>query len=191
MKKITLSILALFFSFGLSAQTHFGIKGGLNFNSSKDIHFKEITTDSDTWNTTGWHAGILLHAKLPLGFAFQPELLYSVKHYGIRDYKFDFNYVELPLGIQWGIDLILLRPFVFGSPYLSYLAATGGKAKEWDGIKNFGYGFGAGFGLDLWKLQVMAKWNWALGTLGNIGKTDIVFGKNNLNGFQLSLGILF
>ncbi|MCL2738423.1 MAG: PorT family protein [Bacteroidales bacterium] len=188
MKRITVSILALFLAIGLSAQTHFGIKGGLNFNNAKDI---TLGNGAVSWNSTGWHAGILIQAKLPLGFAFQPELLYSVKNFGSKEYKFDFSYVELPLGLQWGIDLLLLRPIVFASPYVSYLAAVGGKAKDWDGINNFGYGCGAGFGLDLWKLQFLFKWDWAFGSLGDIGKNDVDFSKSNLNGFHVSLGILF
>jgi len=191
MKKVTLSILALLFAFGLSAQTHFGIKAGLNFSSHKDIKFKDVTTNSDTWNSTGWHVGILGQAKLPLGFAFQPELLYSVRNYGLKEYKFDFSYVELPLNFQWGLDLLILRPYVFVGPYLSYLASMGGKAKDWDGVKNLGYGCGAGFGIDLWFLQITGKWNWAFGTLGDIKKSDIIFENSNLNGFQLSVGILF
>jgi len=191
MKKIVFTFFVLLFAAGLSAQTRFGVKGGLNFNSPKDIKFKEVTTNSDTWNSTGWHAGILLQAKLPLGFAVQPELLYTVKHYGSKNYKFDFNYVEFPLNIQWGIDLLLLRPYVFGSPYISYLAGMGGKAKEWDGVKNLGYGCGAGFGVDIWILQITGRWNWAFGTLGDIKKSDVNFEKSNLNGFQLSVGLLF
>ncbi|MCL2727111.1 MAG: PorT family protein [Bacteroidales bacterium] len=195
MKKITICILALFFAFGLSAQTHFGIKGGLNFSSHKDIKFKEGGNSSVSWNSTGWHAGILVQAKLPLGFAFQPELLYSVRKFDSKistaNYKFDFSYVELPLNLQWGIDLLIFRPYVFAGPYVSYLASMGGKAKEWDGVKNLGYGCGAGFGIDLWILQITGKWNWAFGTLGDIGKSDIVFGSSNLNGFQLSVGLLF
>ncbi|MCL2502974.1 MAG: PorT family protein [Bacteroidales bacterium] len=188
MKKITLSIVTLLMTLGLSAQTHFGIKGGLNFNNTKDITFEK---NSVSWNSTGWHAGILIQAKMPLGFAFQPELLYSVKKYGFRDHKFNLSYVELPLNFQWGIDLLILRPFVFAAPYVSYLASKGGEANEWKGVKNIDYGCGAGFGLDLWKLQVMFKWNWAFGTLGNMDKNEISFNKSNLNGFHVSLGILF
>ena len=184
MKKITLSFLALFLAFGLSAQTHFGIKGGLNFNSYKDVELHNN-------NSTGWHAGILLQSKLGLGFAFQPELLYSVNNFGTKEHKFNMSYVELPLNLQWGLDLILIRPFVFGSPYINYLTSMGGKAKDWDGFNSFGYGCGAGFGLDLWKLQVVAKWNWAFGSLGDIKTNEIAFNKSSLNGFQLSLGLLF
>ena len=188
MKKITLSLLALFLTIGLSAQTHFGVKGGLNFNSIKDI---SVSNSNVSWNATGWHAGVVLQAKLPLGFAFQPELLYSVKSFGQKDYKFDLNYIELPLNLQWGIDLMILRPFVMAAPYVAYLTAMGGKAKDWDGVKNFDYGLGLGFGLDIWKIQITGKWNWGLGKLGNIKHDSWTINDSTLSGFQLSLGLLF
>ena len=187
MKKITLSIGILLFAIGLSAQSHFGIKGGLNFNSIKDIEVRNKSVS----NNTGWHAGVLLHGKLPLGFAFQPELLYSVKNFGSKEEKFNLHYIELPLNVQWGIDLILLRPFVMASPYISYLARVGGEAKKWDGTKSLDYGFGLGFGLDIWKLQVTGKYNWGFGKLGNIQKDDWKVNDSTLQGFQLSVGLFF
>ena len=190
MKKFVLSFLALFIVIGLSAQKHFGIKAGLNFDNAKEIKWSSETIDK----STGWHAGFLLLAKLPLGFAFQPELLYSVKKYGKREHKFELSYIELPLNFQWGIDLLLLRPFVMASPYISYLAKVGGHATEWNKEKklnNLDYGFGLGFGLDLWKLQVTAKYNWGLGKLGNIKTDKWELNDSSLKNFQLSLGILF
>ena len=186
MKKIT-TILALFITLSLSAQTHFGIKGGLNFNSIKDIEFANKSVS----NNTGWHAGILLQAKLPMGFAFQPELLYSVKNLGSRDQKFNLQYIELPLNLQWGIDLLLLRPYVMAGPYISYLASYGGKAKEWDGVKNLDYGLGAGLGIDIWKLQITGKWSWGFGKLANVQSGDWKVNDSTLKGFQLSIGLLF
>lgn len=191
MKKISLLLTALFLCAGLSAQTHFGIKAGLNFNDIKDI---SVSSSGVSWNKTGWHAGLVLQAKLPLGFAFQPELLYSVKNYGSKEYKFDLNYIELPLNLQWGIDLLIIRPFVMASPYISYLAGVGGEATKWNKDKklnNFDYGFGLGFGLDLWKLQITGKYNWGFGTLGNIQTSDWKINDSKQKTFQLSLGILF
>ena len=192
MKKITLSALALLFAIGLSAQTHFGIKGGLNFDNMKIKNIPDVSVK----NATGWHAGVAMQAKLALGFVFQPELLYSVKSIGLnglssKNSTVNFNYIELPLNLQWGVDLIILRPFVMASPYLSYLLGTNGKPQEWSGVKNIDYGFGAGFGVDIWKLQVTGKWNWGFGKLGEIKHNDISVNANNLKGFQLSLGLLF
>ena len=187
MKKSLFTLLLLSLAMGLSAQTHFGIKGGLNFNSIKDIEFANKSVS----NNTGWHAGVLLQIKLPMGLAFQPELLYSVKNFGDKDQKFDLNYLEMPLNLQWGIDLLILRPFVMAGPYFSYLAGHGGKAKDWDGVKNFDYGLGAGIGIDIWKLQVTGKWSWGFGKLGNVESGDWKVNNSTLNGFQLSIGLLF
>jgi len=192
MKKITLSILALFLVLGVSAQTHFGVKGGLNFDKMKvkEVQFKEN-------NSTGWHAGVLLNAKLPLGFALQPEVLYSVRTIGFPDLKVvnyskvDFKYIEVPINIQWGIDLIILRPFVMASPYFSYLLGVGDKKNEWDGINKIDYGLGLGAGVDVWKLQVTAKYNWGFGKLGDVKKSDWKVNDSTFGGLQLSVGILF
>jgi len=185
MKGITLSILALFLAIGLSAQTHVGIKGGLNYT---DLKLKEVKFK----NNTGWHAGLLLQSKLPLGFAFQPEVLYSVKSFKLMsDNNISFNYIEVPVNIQWGIDLILLRPFVMAAPYFSYLLKVGDSKSEWDGAKSVDYGFGLGGGLDIWKLQVTCKYNWGFGNLGSVKSSDWKVKDSNLQGFQLSVGLLF
>jgi hypothetical protein len=193
MKKISLSILALFFAIGLSAQVHFGVKGGLNFDNMK---MKEIKLKNN--NSTGWHAGVLLNVKLPLGFALQPEVLYSVKSIGWKDYmntkvdnKVNFKYIEVPVNIQWGVDLILLRPFVLASPYFSYLLGIGNAKNKWEGVKDIDYGLGLGIGLDIWKLQITGKYNWGFGNLGNIQTGDWKVNDSTLRGFQLSVGILF
>ena len=194
MKKITLCVLTLLFAIGLSAQTHFGIKGGLNYHRMK---IKEVNLKTD--NSTGWHAGVLLQAKLPFGLAFQPEVLYSVRSFeyyplslsGNKAPKLNFNYIEVPINIQWGIDLILLRPFVMASPYFSYLLSVNDKKNDWKGFNNVDYGLGLGAGLDLWMLQVTAKYNWGFGTLGNANSGDIKINDGTFKGLQLSVGILF
>ena len=189
MKKITLSFLVLFIAIGLSAQTKFGIKGGLNFDNMK---VKDVQLKNN--NSTGWHAGVLLNLKLPLGFALQPEVLYSVKSLGWKDFpdsNVKFKYVEVPVNVQWGIDLILLRPFVMASPYFSYLLSMGDAKNKWDGVKNVDYGLGLGVGVDIWKLQVTGKYNWGFGKLGNIQKSDWKVNDSTLQGLQLSVGLRF
>lgn len=185
MKKVTLSVLALLFAVGLSAQTHFGIKGGLNFNNLKEVEWKNN-------NSTGWHAGILFQAKLPLGFTLQPEVLYSVKSLKLwDDAKLNFNYIEVPINIQWGIDLIIFRPFVVAAPYFSYLLSVGNNKNRWDGAKDIDYGFGLGVGVDIWKIQITGKYNWGFGNLGSVKSADWKVNDSTLKGLQLSLGLLF
>ena len=183
-------MLALFLVLGLSAQSHFGIKGGLNYSSLK---VKNGEWKNNT--STGWHAGVLLQAKLPLGFALQPEVLYSVKSvdfgYFDKGAKVNFNFIEVPVNIQWGIDLILFRPYVMASPYFSYLVSVGDQKSQWEGAKSVDYGFGMGFGIDLWKLQLTVKKNWGFGNLGHVDSDTWKMNDHTLQGFELSVGLLF
>jgi len=189
MKNVTLSVLVLFITLGLSAQTSFGIKAGLNFDNMK---VKDVQLKNN--NSTGWHAGVLLNIKLPLGLALQPEVLYSVKSLGWKNYQDSeakLKYIEVPVNLQWGIDLILLRPFVMASPYFSYLLSVGSSKNKWEGVKEVDYGFGLGIGVDIWKLQVTGKYNWGFGKLGNIQTSDWKVNDSTLQGLQLSVGIRF
>jgi hypothetical protein len=191
MKKITLSLLALFLVVGASAQVHFGVKGGLNYT---DLKLKDV----ELKNKTGWHAGVVVQAKLPLGFAFQPEILYSVNSAKggkssklPNDFCVDLSYIEVPVNIQWGIDLMLLRPFLMAGPYFNYLLKVGETNMKWDGTKGINWGIGLGGGIDIWKIQVALKYNWQFGNLGNFDVSDAKFDKSKLSGFQISLGLLF
>ena len=187
MKKFSLSTLALFCAVGLSAQAHFGIKGGLNFDNMK---VKEVQLKDN--NSTGWHAGVLFNVKLPLGFALQPEVLYSERKVDLwQDHHVKFKYIEVPVNVQWGLDLILLRPFVMASPYFSYLLKVGDTKNQWDGAKNVDYGLGLGVGIDIWKLQVTGKYDWGFGNLGRVQSSDWKVNDSTLRGFRLSVGLLF
>ncbi|MBQ1929179.1 MAG: hypothetical protein II344_00910, partial [Bacteroidales bacterium] len=71
---LILGILLCAASFA-NAKGGFGIKAGLNFQSLDDISFSNINYTLN--RKTGWNAGILYKISLPLGFAVQPELMYS------------------------------------------------------------------------------------------------------------------
>jgi len=195
MKKIVISAIALFFALNLSAQSHWGIKAGVNLPS--DLKVNSSAAIESAWKgRTGWHAGLLLQLNIPVvGLSIQPELQYSTTKYEVAgtNYNMEFGHLELPVNIEWGIDLLLLRPFVVAAPYINYGVTYGG---EW--IKNkdvdwndFGYGFGLGAGIEIWRLQIMGKYNWALGNLSKVKTEDWGLNKSKLNNFQLSVAILF
>ena len=89
-----------------------------------------------------------------------------------------------------GINLLLFRPFVFASPYVSYAISKGGEfsSVDWDSLNRLDYGVGLGAGVELWKLQVSGKYNWSMKKL-NSNQMDI--GDAKLKGFQLSVAFLF
>ena len=213
MKKILLIAVMLLTFIGADAQVRFGIKGGVNFNSMSDIKIGDLKNSFD--NRSGFNAGILVQAKSPvIGLAIQPELLYTSKGAmwaptssdavnEVLDAKktIRMDYLELPVNIQWGLDLLVLRPYIQVSPYVSYAISKKGDIAdvEWNNLNRFDYGVGLGAGVEIWKFQISGKYSWSLGTLSDF-KNDIpelgIFAKDKINGakmrgFELSLAFLF
>ena len=109
--------------------------------------------------------------------------------------EIEMDYLTLPINIQLGLDLLILRPFIVVSPYISYALQKGGDLtnQDWDDINRFNYGVGAGVGLDIWKLQIMGKYNWGLGKLESATNTtwEEKYENAKIQGFQLSVAFLF
>lgn len=208
-KSIILGLLISVCTFSaLTAQVRFGVKGGLTYNDYKDI--TESGSLQSAWKSqSAFDVGFVLHAKLPLGFAVQPELLYSRKGAGLTlegdiDYgTFKMDYIEVPVGIQWGIDIFFIRPFLSVTPYISYaikkeVEILGDLLEHtsWDDTDRFDYGIGLGGGIDIWKFQISAKYNWGFGKISTIKDlnlqeiSDKIDSKKNRT-FELSLAFLF
>ena len=203
MKKIAILFSVILLSTTVYGQ--FGIKAGLNFNSMKDFNVNELQSSFE--GKTGFHVGVLYKLNLPLGFALQPELMYtqkggSIDMGGRASGDIKMNYLQLPVNLQWGVDLVLFRPFVMVSPYIGYAIAKGDGFKdvEWDNLNKFEYGVGIGAGLDIWKFQVSGRYCWDLGTISDFkgdsfgeGFEDVFRAMNNgkNRGFELSIAFLF
>jgi hypothetical protein len=201
MKRILILVTA-FMLLSVQGFSQFGIKGGLNFNSLEDINLKGVK-DFDIGNSTGFNVGILYKTKIPLvGLTIQPELIYSQTNSsinteiaGLSNLNGDLKIgtLMLPVGLQWGIDLMLFRPFIQAVPYIGYTVNTQNKITNlnWN-VDKFKYGIGLGAGLDIWKLQISGRYNWDLGDVAEFewkGVDTFKGGKNK--GFELSLAILF
>ena len=183
------ALLMMSLCFGDKASAgNFGVLGGANFST---MSVKEI----DTRSSTQWHAGVVYKLNLPLGFHLQPALLYNVKGAELEQLKSNLSvgYLEFMASVQWGIDLILFRPFIDVSPFVGYgLNGWGDLKALWEQDANkFEYGVGIGGGLDIWRFQIAARYNWNLGPLMN-GKTGVGTLKNaNFSGVTLSLAYFF
>ena len=141
-----------------------------------------------------------------MGFSIQPSLIYQVKGAKTEvltiDSEIKVGYLELPVSFQWGPDLLLFRPFVDVSPFVGYglntsnwSELTGEVKNAWDYGNRWEYGIGLGGGLEIWKLQVVARYNWdfapfvkpeAFAQFGQAVKESMKFG-----GVTLSLALLF
>jgi hypothetical protein len=187
----------------------FGVKAGMNFNSLGDVKADydkssiANSLESAVQNKTGFHVGVLYKFQIPLvGVAVQPELIYSqtkgdvkLEYSGLSAMKSEISvdYLQLPVSLQWGLDLILLRPFIQVVPYIGYCINKDTSIKDLKLKTNdFNYGVGLGAGLDVWKLQVSGRYCWDLGNMADYewnGLSTLKGGKNK--GFQLSLALFF
>lgn len=180
----------------MRAQSGFGIKGGLSYNSMSDIEIENW--ESSFKKKTGFHAGILYKARLVGGLALQPELLYIQKGGNLemmgKSADFKVHHIQLPVNLQLGIDLMLFRPFIMVSPYIGYAIANGDELKglKWDNMNRFEYGIGLGAGLDIWKFQVTGRYCWDLGKVAEFEWNGIdTFKGGKDKGFELSLAFIF
>lgn len=204
MKRILTTVLAVLLLAGLSAsaQVKWGVTAGLNFNTSK---FSEV----DVKAKTGWSVGGTCLLDLPLGFSVQPSLIYHQKGANLtNEISQTMGYLELPVSVQWGPDLLIFRPFVDVTPYLGYALSNKFSASvagldvarsSWKNKERFEYGLGLGAGVNVWKLQFIARYNWNFGSLYTVqGWDDIKPHLKDLNsksenfgGVTLSLAFLF
>ena len=211
MKKvaIALAVAALAFGVTMSAQhfdnTRFGITAGVTSSSSK---IKNV----DTKSISLFHAGVALEAPLGGGFAIQPEILYQVKGLSLdkwgdstgnqiaEGFQTKVGFVEVPVQIQWGPDLVAFRPYGFVEPFIGYQISSNGKgeakslSKE---LQKMEYGLSLGAGLDISHIQLSAKYFWNFGSVyqSDVAKTGSTIGGildgNNFNGFAISAAFFF
>lgn len=171
---------------GAAAQINGGVIGGLTFSSS---NVKEI----DRGTMTQYHVGATMRFKLPRGFSVQPSLIYNVK--GAKTEVLTIGsevkagYLELPVSFQWGPDLLLFRPFFDVTPFVGcalnnslWSELTGTFKNVWADGTRWEYGLGVGGGLEIWKIQVIARYNWNFNPVAE----DVRVG-----GVTLSLAFLF
>lgn len=211
MKRILMAVAAILLLCAgqASAQARWGVTAGMNFNSSR---FTDVAVET----RTGWNAGVTCLVDLPLGFSIQPSVLYNQKNANITEnIAQDMGYIEVPVSVQWGPDLLLFRPFLDVTPYVGYavsndmhlknLPSVGGLSLDslfdngWKGKERLEYGLGIGGGINVWKLQVIARYNWNFGSLYNVDGWDDIKAhfpdlkrdNEHFGGLTLSLAFLF
>jgi len=186
MKKFMALLLVVFLFVNVAnSQLRFGVKGGLNVSS--------LSTTSSAIDqvkaASSYQAGLLMQIKLG-GFAFQPELLYSIKGGDLQvgdapklreyigaitslDYK--TQNIDVPLNFQYGIDMGLARIYAQAGPYLSFqlAGALNGNTELYDKVDDnlsfnkFDWGIGLGVGVELFSFQIAAKYDFGMNSVGN------------------------
>ena len=207
MKRIVIVIAAALLA-SVNAFAQPGIIAGLTSSTTsvKDVEaVKSINT---------YHAGVTFKANLGLGFAIQPSVLYQVKgaktgdlkqENSLDSFELKTGFIEIPVGFQWGPDLVAFRPYLFAEPFIGYAITAADKydgtvkeaAKTWaDNARNkMEYGFGLGAGVEIARhFQVSAQYFSNLGKVfkGEEGSSSVQSLKDvKFQGVKVSLAILF
>lgn len=182
-----------------------GLMGGVTSSEAK-------IKDVDTKSVSLYHIGFTAELPLGGGFAIQPSVLYQVKGASAdniggmsvsdlgNSFETKVGYLEVPVQIQWGPDLVLFRPYAFAEPFVGYRISSSNKeaAKAFkDELKKVEYGLGLGAGVDVWRLQLSVKYFWNFGKIYETGDTagdtirDAVNNGNNFNGIMASVAFFF
>jgi Outer membrane protein beta-barrel domain len=181
----------------------FGIKGGVNLTN---LYIDDVKDENVK---VGGHVGIF--AKLPIanGVSIMPELLYSNKGtkatydnfvQGSGEYRFNLNYIELPVSFVFNI----VKNFnIHAGAYAAYLTSANVKNLQNGDIQgvetlnaeNFNrmdYGLVGGLGVDVDKFTIGARYNYGLKEVGQSGSLSGDLTKNSKNsGISLFVGFAF
>jgi hypothetical protein len=140
-----------------------------------------------------------------MGFSLQPELLYSVQGIKLIDGAVEVqkksSYLELPVNIQWGIDLIAAKPFIMVTPKIAYNLKNWANRQSDNSLlnqliqekTNLEFGIGVGAGLNVWKLQITAKYEWNFGHVSSIEEylANAKEANKSIGNLQISVGFRF
>lgn len=166
-----------------------GVEAGLNLDS-----FKSLSKDFSFKSVPGWHAGINFSLKLPMYFAIQPSVQYEWGRSQLKEPESDLctvntHSIVVPVAIQWGPDLGVIRPYIQVVPMAHFnlaadIKAASDKKDIIDAFQRTQFGVGLGAGIELWRLQLSARYNWLLG-----GMKDSTFELNKIFGSKSGVTI--
>ena len=195
MKKSLLLLSLLALSISATAQTKFGVKGGINVsNFTGDL--------PNSRSKIGFYAGGYATIKIDDKFAFQPELLYSaqgaklksvsanIPQYGnvLADLQFNLSYINIPLMFKYYTSEGLS---IEAGPQIGLLVSAKAdvidrKININDAFKSADFGLNVGLGYELPN-------GVNFGARYSFGLTDINenYGKVSNSVFYLGLGYSF
>jgi hypothetical protein len=193
--KAVIFTLIAFISTGMMAQTG-GLKGGVNFSN---LYVDEVNDQNIKLglNLGLWHQSADGHFQTEISFSNKgSELVYN-NALGSGKYRYNLNYLEVPLLFVGHIDKLNLH---FG-PYLGLLVGANIKDVDSDGTINgvatldkddfnsLDYGLSGGIGIDFEESQIGLRYSYGLrevGKSGSFGGAD-----NNAKNANLQLYVGF
>ena len=203
-KYFTICIVILIFAANAQSQFAFGLVGGLNRSS---LYIENPWENTTKVPKNGLIIGATGRYILPPNYYITGQLRYiekgqntEWKHF-IFDYsEAQFNYLELPIHLNYNFTLNSIIPKIFGGVYFAYMTNAIARVKingevvdeddSTDGFNRFDFGVDLGVGLDInvnnnGVLFFDICYSHGLVNIRNIGSTI----KNR--GDQISLGFIY
>ena len=182
MKKKILLLTAtfLFFLISAQAQSSFGLKGGLSYNSNGDL--SEFTTEANSIikdkgkGKSGYNIGV--YGKIDLGNLYiRPELVYTktTSEYELNSVNQDFELSKIDAPVLLGFELI--GPLsVFAGPSFQYILDNNINGIDFDKVENeFTMGLNIGASLEFGRLGIDVRYERGL------NENEAKFANNNTN----------
>lgn len=154
-------------------------------------------SDSDGYKmkkNSSFMVGVVWQTKITNGFSVQPELLYVKRKATLVDKtdrsrnKLRFNCLQVPVNLQYGINLLLLRPYFQITPYFNYAFSHSIPDEQgWRGCNKANFGIGVGGGLEIWILQLSLRYNWDFANSVALGDAK----KSKIRGLEFGAAIIF
>jgi len=205
--RIIASFIGVFFTIGLNAQVHFGIRGGINSSNIKLSDFDAGQYSLEyARGSVGFHVGAMMQIKL-LGVFVQPEFLFTTTQSDISIATFDdgsftwnkpelgdqrFNKIDIPVifGIKLGPMKLQAGPVA--TMMLNSSSDLLDRYQFEEQFKGATLGYQAGVGFELGNLLLDVKYEGNLSKLGDgvmIGGQPYYFDQR-MNQWIISLGFL-
>lgn len=154
MKTVKLSLCILLVILGVNsihAQSSWGLKGGLNYNSNGDFLSEASEVYKNPKSNTGYHVGLFKKIDL-LGFFLRPELVYTSTSSSYNGDDLSMSKIDLPLNLGSGF---IGPTYIFAGPSLQYVLSS-----EFAGVdtatslKDITVGANIGLGISLNKINI-------------------------------------
>ncbi|MDR1554341.1 MAG: PorT family protein [Prevotellaceae bacterium] len=189
MKKIIFITLIVFVSLETKAQFKLGIKGGWDFENFDIGGSFERQLRKD--KSVSWNLGAVGQVHLAGNLYLQPEVLYSTQkntiayavttiapdgNLGIKG-EYKISYFQVPVNLLYKFNLVAVKPYVSCGPYFGYAVNRNDISKRT--IKKTDWGVGLGAGIEFFKFQVSANYNWALKDISEV--SDLKWKNNKFN----------
>lgn len=150
--KLTLCILLVILGVNsIHAQSSWGLRGGLNYNSNGDFLSEASEVYKNPKSNAGYHVGLFKKIDL-LGFFLRPELVYTSTSSSYNGDDLNMSKIDLPLNLGSGF---IGPTYIFAGPSLQYVLSS-----EFAGVdtatslKDITVGANIGLGISLNKINI-------------------------------------